>query len=122
MLAVLALVPACSERGSAAAARVAIITLPDNPSLPYRITAIDYHFHDAHPTVPLAPTRTVMWTNDGSLVHNITFPEIGYSKDIPVGRSVRIKDLGKRLGGPGTYTFYCAYHENLGMTGTIIIK
>jgi hypothetical protein len=100
----------------------AISILPDDPSQPYGITAIDYHFHDAHPTFPLAPNRTVTWTNDGTVVHNVTFPQFGFSKDIPLGATIRIHDLGKKLGGPGTYTFYCAYHENLGMVGTIIIR
>jgi len=100
----------------------AIEVVPDDPSQPYGITAIDYHFHDAHPTFPLAPGRTVTWTNDGSVVHNVTFPQFGYSKDIPLGGTIAIRDLGRKLGGPGTYTFYCAYHESLGMVGTIVIR
>jgi plastocyanin len=130
LLATLALasaLPACGGGGGAskttsATAIPAISILPDDPSQPYGITAIDYHFHDAHPTFPLAPDRTVTWTNDGTVVHNVTFPQFGYSKDIPLGETIRIADLGKKLGGPGTYTFYCAYHENLGMVGTIIIR
>ena len=117
--------PACRGTGGHSTTTVstipAISILPDDPSQPYGITAIDYHFHDAHPTFPLAPTRTVTWTNAGTVVHNVTFPQFGFSKDIPLGATIRIHDLGKKLGGPGTYTFYCAYHANLGMVGTIII-
>jgi hypothetical protein len=98
-----------------------ISILPDDPSLPYGIVAIDYHFHDAHPSLPLLPNRTVTWTNEGSVVHNVTFPTIGFSKDLQVGKKFKIADLGRKLGGPGTYTFYCKYHETLGMVGTIII-
>ncbi len=94
----------------------------DNPNQPYGIVAINFHFHDAHPTLPLATTRTVTWTNDGSVTHNVTIPTIGFSKDIPVGGEIEIADLGEKLGGPGIYTFYCQYHVNLGMRGTIIIK
>jgi hypothetical protein len=99
--------PGCREGGSTTAVSTvpAISILPDDPSQPYGITAIDYHFHDAHPTFPLAPSRTVTWTND-----------------VPLGATIRIRDLGRKLGGPGTYTFFCAYHENLGMIGTIIIR
>jgi hypothetical protein len=119
--------PACRGGGSVSSVATpsfipAISILPDDPSQPYGITAIDYHFHDAHPTFPLAPDRTVTWTNDGTVVHNVTFPQFGYSKDIALGATIRIRDLGKKLGGPGTYTFYCAYHQNLGMIGTIIIR
>jgi plastocyanin len=92
-----------------------------NPEGPYVVSAIDYHFHDAHPTFPLAPNRTVTWTNDGTVPHNVTFPEFGYTKDIPVGHTISIRKLGEKLGGPGVYTFFCAYHENLGMVGTVII-
>jgi cupredoxin-like protein len=116
--------PGCREGGSTTAVSTipAISILPDDPSQPYGITAIDYHFHDAHPTFPLAPSRTVTWTNDGTVVHNVTLPQLGYSKDVPLGATIRIRDLGRKLGGPGTYTFFCAYHENLGMIGTIIIR
>lgn len=128
LAAVLALglgMPACrSDRATSTTTSIvpAISILPDDPSQPYGITAIDYHFHDAHPTFPLAPDRTVTWTNDGTVVHNVTFPQFGFSKDIPLGATIRIHDLGKKLGGPGTYTFYCAYHQNLGMIGTVIIR
>jgi hypothetical protein len=118
--------PACRGAGGASTTSVstipAISILPDDPSQPYGITAIDYHFHDAHPTFPLAPARTVSWTNAGTVVHNVTFPQLGYSKDIPLGATIRIHDLGRKLGGPGTYIFFCAYHQNLGMVGTIIIR
>jgi hypothetical protein len=93
----------------------------DDPSTPYGITAIDYHFHDAHPSIPLAPIRTVVWTNAGSLKHNVTIPALGYSKDLPVGATIQIANLGLKLGGPGTYTFFCKYHDNLGMAGVIVI-
>jgi hypothetical protein len=93
----------------------------DDPSTPYGITAIDYHFHDAHPSIPLVPTRTVVWTNAGSLKHNVTIPALGYSKDLPVGATIQIADLGLKLGGPGTYPFFCKYHDNLGMAGVIVI-
>src|SRR5712691_296446 len=91
-----------------------VIVAPDDPSLPYGITAIDYHFHDAHPTRPLGVSRTVLWTNQGSLLHNVTIPAIGFSKDIAVGDTIEIKDLGKKLGGPGVYTFFCRFHASLG--------
>jgi hypothetical protein len=116
--------PGPSDRSSAtfSPSSLPVIVAPDDPSLPYGITAIDYHFHDAHPTRPLGVTRTVLWTNQGSVAHNVTIPAIDFSKDIAVGQTIEIKDLGKKLGGPGVYTFFCKYHAPLGMSGTIIIK
>lgn len=94
----------------------------DDPNAPYGIVAINYHFHDAHPSIPLTANRTVTWVNEATLKHNVTFPSIGFSQDLPVGGTITIKDLGDKLGGPGVYTFYCKYHEPLGMVGTIVIK
>ena len=94
---------------------------PDDPGLPYGIVAIDYHFHDAHPSRVLSTARAVTFTNAGTVRHNVTFPGFGYSRDMRVGGTLEIERLGEKLGGPGTYTFFCRYHESLGMTGTIII-
>jgi hypothetical protein len=112
---------ACSSATSSSSTLPVIVQQPDDPSHPYGIVAIDYHFHDAHPSLPLLPNRTVTWTNDGSVTHNVTFATIGFSKDLQVGDSFKIADLGRKLGGPGTYTFYCKYHQTLGMVGTIVI-
>jgi hypothetical protein len=101
-------------------ARVSVF--PDDPSLPYGIVAIEYHFHDAHPSRPLLPERTVVFSNQGTVKHNVTFPQFRFSKDFAVGRTITIEHLGEKLGGPGEYTFFCAYHQTLGMVGTVIIE
>lgn len=101
-------------------ARVSIF--PDDPSHPYGIVAIEYHFHDAHPSRLLSPSRTVVFSNQGTLKHNVTFPQFGFSQDFTPGQTITIKDLGKKLGGPGVYQFFCKYHQALGMVGTIIVK
>ena len=117
---------ACTKTSTTGAGTLApvsgISVLPDDPSRPYGIVAINYHFHDAHPSSPLAPDRKVTWTNEGSVVHNVSFSQIGFSKDIAVGETIGIDALGKKLGGPGTYRFVCRYHESLGMIGTIVIS
>ncbi len=127
----LALVPAalvlagCSGQGATPSptvpAEATVSVFPDDPTAPYAITAIDYHFHDAHPTRVLTADRTVRFTNQGTVRHNVTFPEFGYSHDLPVGEVLEIKDLGQKLGGPGTYSFFCRFHESFGMTGTVIV-
>lgn len=101
-------------------ARVSV--LPDDPSQPYGIVAIEYHFHDAHPSRPLAVTRTVLFSNQGTLKHNVTFPQFGFSRDLAPGATIAIADLGRKLGGPGVYTFFCKYHAALGMLGTIVVS
>ena len=95
---------------------------PDDPSLPYGITAIDYHFHDAHPTRPLGMTRTVVVTNEGSVGHNVTIPGTNIDKNLKPGQKLVIPDIGKLLGGPGYYPFFCDLHVPQGMAGVIVIK
>jgi Cupredoxin-like domain len=116
-----ALLIACSARSSAVRPPP-IVQEPDDPSQPYGITAINYHFHDAHPSLPLMTNRTVMWTNQGTVKHNVTIPALNFSRDIKPGEGFRIEDLGRKVGGPGVYTFFCAYHATLGMTGVIVIR
>jgi len=95
---------------------------PDDPSLPYGITAIDYHFHDAHPTRPLGMTRTVVVTNEGSVVHNVTIPGTNIDKNLKPGQRLVIPNIGRKLGGPGYYPFFCDLHVPQGMAGVIVIK
>ena len=95
---------------------------PDDPSQPYGITAIDYHFHDAHPTRPLGMTRTVVVTNEGSVVHNVTIPGTRIDKDLKPGQRLVIPDIGRTLGGPGYYPFFCDLHIPQGMAGVIVIQ
>jgi hypothetical protein len=114
---------ACQKAPDASRTAGLITIASDDPSLPYGITAIDYHFHDAHPSLPLATDRAVVFVNDGRVKHNVTFPEFGFSRDLEPGQTFTIEDLGRKLGGPGVYTFFCKYHyAAFGMQGTIIIQ
>jgi hypothetical protein len=115
---------ACAGGGSPSvtpgAPRVSI--LPDDPSRPYVVTAIDYHFHDAHPTRPLASGRTLIVRSQGAVRHNVTIPAIGFSKDVPPGGQVVIRNIGRLLGGPGRYPFFCKYHLSQKMRGAIVVS
>jgi plastocyanin len=104
---------------SVAALVVATLALRDDP-VPYVVTAIDYHFHDAHPTFPIAPGRELVVDNEGRNVHNVTIPALEFSTDVrPGGRLVvgRIADMLE----PGRYELICQIHLDRGMTGTIVI-
>jgi plastocyanin len=85
------------------------------------VSAVDYHFHDAHPTPHLALNETLVVINYGTNAHNVTIPGIGYSAIVAPGKSLIIRNVGARLGGYGRYFMYCAYHRDLGMKGTIVI-
>jgi plastocyanin len=98
-----------------------VITQADDPTQPYYIVAIDYHFHNAHPTIPLGVDREVIFESDAVNLHNVTIPAIGYSKDLPAGGRIVIPHIGSLLSEPGRYTFYCKYHADRGMAGVIVI-
>jgi hypothetical protein len=98
-----------------------ILRLADDPTKPYGVTAIDYHFHDAHPTLPLSPDRIIVVTNDGRVRHNVSIPGTDFTKDIEPGDRIVLRDVGELFGGPGTHVFICRYHASLGMKGTVIV-
>jgi plastocyanin len=113
-------------RGLLAVAAVAVVVL--SPALwretgrpAYVVTAIDYHFHDAHPTIPIGQGRDLVVTNAGRNVHNVTIPGTTYSRDVSPGHRLVIRDIAAFLGGPGEYPFFCRFHDSLGMKGVIVI-
>lgn len=86
----------------------------------YVITAIDYHFHDAHPTFPIAPGRDLVVKNVGRNRHNVSIPALDYSQNVAPDGQLTIEDIGSRL-GPGRYELICRIHLDRGMTGVIVI-
>jgi plastocyanin len=99
---------------------LAAVLLRSQPR-PYVVTAIDYHFHDAHPTFPIGPGRDLVVTNQGRNVHNVTIPALGYSADVRPGGQVVIGSIADRL-APGRYELFCRIHlAAFGMKGVIVI-
>jgi len=88
---------------------------------PYVVTAIDYHFHDAHPTLPIGPGRDLIVRNQGRNVHNVTIPALGISRDVHPGGQVVVGSIADRL-APGRYELFCQIHlAAFGMKGVIVI-
>jgi plastocyanin len=57
--------------------------------------------------------------NGGSVEHNFTIPGTKFSVDVGPGKTVGQGQLMAAGVPPGTYTFYCRFHRNKGMTGQI---
>jgi Cupredoxin-like domain len=114
LAALLLAVPGCSDRESGGP------TPSPSPTGPYVVTAIDYHFHDAHPSLPIAMDRTVEINNQGSNIHNVTFEGLDYSETVRPGRRLAI-DPAELFGTPGRYPFVCRFHVDRGMTGVLVI-
>ena len=87
---------------------------------PYVVTAIDYHFHDAHPTLPIGPGRDLIVKNAGRNLHNVTIPALGYSRNVQPGGQLDIADIAAHL-SPGRYVMFCKIHRDRGMSGVIVI-
>ena len=111
-----------------AALAVAVVAIALSAALassaepPYVVTAIDYHFHDAHPTVPIGQGRDLVVKNASvENTHNVTIEAIGFSEDVPPGDQIVIGDIASRFAGPGEYQLFCRYHRDRGMTGIIVI-
>lgn len=96
-------------------------SLGNDHSRPYVVTAIDYHFHDAHPSRLLSPDREVVISNQGSNVHNVTFEQTTFVRDIQPGERLSLGPIGELLEEPGRYRFACKYHLDRGMTGVLVV-
>jgi len=107
---------------AALATLILVAALAGGEVRPYVVTAIDYHFHDAHPTLPIGPGRDLIVRNQGQNVHNVTIPALGFSQDVRPGRQVVIRSIADLL-APGRYELFCRIHlEAFGMKGVIVIS
>jgi len=107
---------------AAVATLILVAALTGSEVRPYVVTAIDYHFHDAHPTLPIGPGRDLIVRNQGRNVHNVTIPALGFSLDVRPGGEVVIRSIANRL-APGRYQLFCQIHlEAFGMKGVIVIS
>ena len=105
---------------AAVATLVLVAATSGSEARPYVVTAIDYHFHDAHPTLPIGPGRDLIVRNQGRNVHNVTIPALDYSRNVRPGEQLTIPDIADRL-PPGRYVLFCKIHRDRGMSGVIVI-
>jgi hypothetical protein len=92
-----------------------------DPNRPYVVTAVDNHFHDAHPSEGLALDRSLVFKNEGRNLHNVTIVGTTLSRDFEPGERFSIRSLGSLVDGPGSYRLICKYHADLGMTGDLVV-
>ena len=89
---------------------------------PYVSVAVDNHFHDVHPVdnKEIDDDEAFVVRNEGRNLHNVTFPGLDINEDIEPGEAWRI-DPVRKLGGLGTYKFFCKYHAEQGMRGVFTV-
>jgi plastocyanin len=85
------------------------------------VTAIDYHFHDAHPSQPIPLDRALEFSNQGSNAHNVTIPGFGVDRTFRPGVRFAFEPVGSLFAEPGRYSFFCRLHRDRGMSGTLVV-
>jgi hypothetical protein len=108
----------CARGGSSSSDSPTIL---QDPNRPYVVTAVDNHFHDAHPSEPLALDRELVFKSEGRNLHNVTIVGTTLSRDFEPGERFSIPSLGSLVDGPGSYRLICKYHADLGMTGDLVV-
>ena len=91
------------------------------PEGPYVVTAIDYHFHDAHPSAPIRLDRALQFSNQSAHTHNVTIPGTAVDRNFRSGVRITFDPVSSILPEPGSYPFYCKLHRDRGMAGTIVV-
>jgi plastocyanin len=109
-MAALLVLPSCDEEG------------PAGDAGPYVVTAVDYHFHDAHPSLPIALDRAVQFSNQGRNRHNVTIEGTDYDRTFRPGLRITIDPVSSLLDEPGSYPFFCRLHADRGMSGVLVVE
>jgi plastocyanin len=94
---------------------------PPSDRPPYVVTAIDYHFHDAHPSLPIQLDRAVQFSNQGRNPHNVTIEGTAFDRTFQPGARITIDPVGSVLEAPGRYPFFCKLHADRGMAGVLVV-
>jgi len=108
---------------------------PAHTPPPSNVTAvIDLGFMSYSPaSVTIHPGDTVEWRNTSVIPHTVTDDPRRAKKQEDAGlpTGVQIFDSGEIAAGqvymhtftiPGTYHYFCAYHENHGMLGIVVVS
>jgi plastocyanin len=67
--------------------------------------------------VAAGATVTLTVHNGGQALHNVTFADQGVDTDVAPGQTVKVT---VKIGGAGSYPYYCKYHRTSGMVGALV--
>jgi plastocyanin len=87
---------------------------------PAGVTTMDNFFEP--PCVAVSSEQSVAVTNAGNLDHNFTIQGTEISEDVEPGEDEDTEELGDHGVSAGTYRFFCRFHEDEGMVGTIVVE
>jgi plastocyanin len=70
-------------------------------------------------TVTITAGDTVTWHNDGGR-HNVRFNDGSFV--MPPSPATNAWTVSRTFNDPGTFTYYCVQHLDVGMTGTVVVQ
>lgn len=84
----------------------------------FKIIMKGWILHPENFTIQVHAGDTVTWVNDDDAQHTITFEDVALksSENLAPGREFSIT-----FDKAGEYTYYCKYHKDFGMKGTITV-
>ena len=86
---------------------------------PAPVTMMDTFFDPL--CVAVSSTQPLSLTNAGNLDHNLTVQGSDLSIDLAPGEDEETSEIGEFLRA-GTHRFFCRFHEDEGMVGTIVVE
>ena len=82
----------------------------------------DFRFSPTHLELARG-SDTIVLRNAGAYPHNISVPDLHVTSRTVTGslgkQSTTLRLTADR---PGTYRFLCTYHDQAGMTGTLVVR
>ena len=86
---------------------------------PAPVTMMDNFFDPL--CVAVSSTQALTLTNAGNLDHNFSVQGSEVSIDVAPGEEEETSEIGESLQA-GTHRFFCRFHEDQGMVGTIVVE
>jgi len=86
---------------------------------PAPLTMMDNFFDPL--CVAVSSTQSVILANSGNQLHNFTVEDGELDIDVEPGEEEQTDEVGDTLRA-GTYRFFCEYHEDRGMVGTLLVE
>jgi hypothetical protein len=111
-----------SPRAGASPGGETVRSLAPDPNAPYVVSAVDYHFHDAHPSAPLPLDQTLIFRSQSTNLHNVTIIGTGFSRNLRPLKDLVIEPISSVFPGPGRYRLLCKFHVDRNMFGTIVVS
>jgi plastocyanin len=69
----------------------------------------------------MSSTQALSITNAGNLDHNLTIQGSDLAIDLAPGEEEETSEIGDFVEA-GTHRFFCRFHEDEGMVGTIVVE